>query len=34
MNESKVIDFTAIETPEQADDIIKALTDYKIKLVN
>ena len=34
MNESKVIDFTAIETPEQADDIIKALTDYKTKLVN
>lgn len=34
MNESKIIDFTAIETPEQADDIIKALTDYKTKLVN
>lgn len=34
MNESKVIDFTAIETPKQADDIIKALTDYKLKLVN
>lgn len=34
MNESKVIDFAAIETPEQADDIIKALTDYKTKLVN
>lgn len=34
MNESKVIDFAAIETPEQADDIIKALTDYKSKLVN
>ena len=34
MNESKVIDFTAIETLEQADDIIKALTDYKTKLVN
>ena len=34
MNESKVIDFTAIETPKQADDIIKALTDYKSKLVN
>ena len=34
MNKSKVIDFTAIETPKQADDIIKALTDYKSKLVN
>lgn len=34
MNESKVIDFTAIKTPKQADDIIKALTDYKSKLVN
>lgn len=34
MNESKVIDFTAIKTSKQADDIIKALTDYKSKLVN
>lgn len=34
MDMSKLVDFAAIETPEQADDIIKALTDYKSKLVN
>lgn len=34
MDMSKLVDFAAIETPEQADDIIKALTDYKTKLVN
>lgn len=34
MDMSKLVDFTAIETPEQADDIIKALIDYKTKLVN
>lgn len=34
MDMSKLVDFAAIETPKQADDIIKALTDYKTKLVN
>lgn len=34
MKESDIVDFAAIETPEQLNNIIKALNDYKSKLEN